>query len=59
MTNEIIVKIDRGEKADELRDKIIEVINEYSNMFSGYELVGIIDTVREDCHNSIQEMEEE
>ena len=59
MKNEITIKIDNGEKADELRNKLINLINEYSNSFSGYELIGIIDTVKEDCHNSIQAMDEE
>ncbi len=54
-----IIKLSSGEKADQLRDKIINLLNEYSNMLTGYELVGIIDTIREDCHSSIQEMNEE
>ncbi len=54
-----IIKLSSGEKADELRDKIINLLNEYSNMLTGYELVGIIDTIREDCHSSIQAMDEE
>jgi len=58
MNSEIIIKIDKGEKADELRDRIINLINEYSNHFSGYELIGIIDTLKEDCHSSIQAMDQ-
>jgi len=54
-----IIKLSSGEKADELRNKIIELINKYSNILTGYELIGIIDVVREDCHCSIQEMEDE
>lgn len=54
-----IIKLSSGEKADELRDKIINLLNEYSNILTGYELVGLIDTIREDCHSSIQAMDEE
>ena len=59
-TNKIeIISINKGEKADELRDRIIELINEYSNILTGYEMCGVIDVIREDCHSSIQEMDEE
>ena len=54
-----IIKLSSGEKADELRDKMLDLINEYSEMLTGYELVGIIDVIREDCHQSIQAMDEE
>ncbi len=54
-----IIKLSSGEKADELRDRMLDLINEYSEILTGYELVGIIDVVREDCHQSIQAMDEE
>lgn len=54
-----IIKLSSGEKADELRNKLLNLINEYSEILTGYELVGIIDVVREDCHQSIQEMDED
>jgi len=54
-----IITLSSGEKADELRNKLLNLINEYSNILTGYELVGIIDVVKEDCHTSIQEMDEE
>lgn len=54
-----IVTLSSGEKADELRDKIIDLINEYSDCLTGYEMIGVIDVVREDCHTAIQEMDEE
>ena len=54
-----IIKLSNGEKADELRNKLIDLINEYSNVLTGYEMVGVIDVVREDCHSSIQEMDED
>ena len=54
-----IITLSNGEKADELRNKLINLVNEYSNILTGYELVGIIDTIREDCHSSIQAMDEE
>ncbi len=53
-----IIKLSSGEKADELRNKILDLINEYSNCLTGYELVGIIDVIRGDCHDSIQAMDE-
>lgn len=55
---EIITK-GHGEKADELRDRILVLCNEYSDIFTGFELIGIIDTVKMDCHSSIQEMDDE
>jgi len=54
-----IIKLSSGEKADELRNKMIELINEYSEILTGYEMVGVIDVVREDCHTSIQAIDEE
>lgn len=54
-----IIKLSSGEKADELRNKILDLVNEYSEILTGYELVGIIDVIREDCHQSIQEMDDE
>lgn len=54
-----VTKLSSGEKADELRKKIIELINKYSPYLTGYEMVGVIDVVREDCHISIQELDEE
>lgn len=53
-----IITISKGEKADELRNRMIELINEYSEILTGYEMVGVIDVVREDCHTSIQAMDE-
>lgn len=52
-----IIKLSSGEKADELRNRMIDLINEYSNILTGYELIGIIDVIKEDCHFSIQEMD--
>jgi len=54
-----IIKISSGVKADELRNKMLDLINEYSPILTGYELVGIIDVVKEDCHQSIRAMDEE
>lgn len=55
MDNEIIIKVDQGEHIDLLRDQIIELINNFKPKLNGYELIGLMDTLREDCHNSIQE----
>ena len=52
-----IIKTSNGEKADELRDRIIKLINEYTNVLTGYELIGVIDTIKQDCHISIQKGE--
>ncbi|GAG88766.1 unnamed protein product, partial [marine sediment metagenome] len=49
-----IIKLSSGEKADELRNKILDLVNEYSDILTCYELLGIIDTIKEDCHSSIQ-----
>ena len=54
-----IISKGHGDKADELRNQIIELCNEYSDIFTGYELIGIIDTIKMDCHHSIQEMDDE
>ena len=54
-----IIKLSSGEKADELRNRMLNLINEYSQILTGYELVGIVDVVREDCHQSIQAMDED
>ena len=54
-----IITISSGEKADELRNRMLDLLNEYSEILTGYEMIGIIDVVREDCHNSIQAMDEE
>jgi len=54
-----IINISNGEKADELRNKIINLINEYSEILTGYEMIGVIDTIKEDCHSSIQAMDED
>lgn len=54
-----IITVSNGEKADELRNRMLDLINEYSNILTGYELVGVIDVVREDCHRSIQEIDDD
>lgn len=54
-----IINLSSGEKADELRNRMIELINEYSKVLTGYEMIGVIDVVRQDTHISIQEIDEE
>ena len=54
-----VVNLSSGEKADELRNKMIKLINEYSGVLTGYEMIGVIDVVRNDTHISIQDMEDE
>ena len=55
----IIIKIDKGEKLDELRQDLIDTLNKYSNLLTGYEMIGILDVVKMDAHTSIQEMDDE
>ena len=50
---------DNGEQLDELRQRLIDLINEYSDKITGYEMVGVVDVVRNDCHRSIEMMEDE
>lgn len=54
-----IINLSSGEKADELRLRMIGLINEYSEVLTGYEMLGVIDVVRNDTHLSIQEMDDE
>lgn len=54
-----VINLSSGEKADELRNRMIELINEYSGVLTGYEMIGVIDVVRNDTHVSIQEMDDE
>ncbi len=54
-----IINLSSGEKADELRMRMIDLINEYSKILTGYEMVGVIDVVRQDTHLSIQDMDDE
>ena len=58
--NEIkVIKISEGKKAIELEERIVSLINEYKETISGFELVGIIDTIKNSVHefinNSIEE----
>ena len=54
-----VVSLSSGDKAEELRLKLLKLINEYSAVLTGYEMIGVIDVVKEDCHNSIKLMDEE
>ena len=54
-----IIGLSSGEKVDELRNRMIKLINEYSEVLTGYEMVGVIDVVRQDTHMSIQDKEED
>lgn len=53
--DEIKIKITKGEEADKLRIDILDLINEYSEEFNGYELLGILDVVRRDVHESLDD----
>ena len=54
-----IINLSSGDKADELRLRLIELINDYSEVLTGYEMIGVIDVVRNDAHISIQELDDE
>ena len=54
-----ITTLSSGEKAQELSDKIVELINKYSDVLTGFELIGVIDAVKMSAHDSIKEMEKE
>lgn len=53
-----ITTLSSGEKAQELSDKMVELINKYSDVLTGFELIGVIDAVKMSAHDSINEMEE-
>ena len=48
-----VIKISEGEKANELEEKIVSLINEYKGIITGFELVGIIDTIKNSVHECI------
>ena len=56
---DLIIKVDKGDKQEELRNRLLDTINEYSNMLNGFEMIGVVDVVREDCHRAVQELDEE
>jgi len=58
MVEELKIKIDKGEELDELRLEIIDVLNKHSNTINGYEMIGVLDVVRNDVHVSIQEKDD-
>ncbi len=60
MDNEIkITKIDNGEKSNELAERMIDLINEYSGILTGFQMIGVIETVKNSAHKSIDEIEDE
>ncbi len=54
-----VTKISSGEKANELAERIIDLTNEYSGILTGYEMIGVLDTVKKAAHKSIDEIEDE
>ncbi len=52
-----LIRLSSGEKAQELADKIVNLINKYSGVLTGFELIGVIDSVKMSAHDSIKEME--
>ena len=53
-----ITKISNGEKAIELSDRMVNLINEYSECLTGFEMIGVIDVVKQETHRSLQEFED-
>ena len=54
-----ITKISNGEKVIELSDRMVNLINEYSECLTGFEMIGVIDAVKQETHRSLQEFEDE
>lgn len=55
MENEIKIKINNGEELDKLRIELLDLMNEYSGELNGYELLGVLDVVRRDIHESLND----
>ncbi len=53
-----VIKISDGEKESELADRMIELINEYSGILTGYQMIGVIETVKNSAHRSIDDLED-
>ena len=56
---ELRIKIDKGNSAEELRQRIIDLLNEYAGFFTDFEILGILDVVKSDCYNSMEKIEGE
>ncbi len=54
-----VIKISDGEKESELADRMIELINEYSGILTDFQIIGVIETVKNSAHKSIEDIEEE
>jgi len=50
-----IVKVNEGKKADELTDKIRDLINQNLNVLSFYELLGVLDNLKQEVYDSFSE----
>ncbi len=59
LSNNTTMYLKDFDKLNKNKKEILGVISaELSNLLGEFELVGVIDVVREDCHQSIQEMDE-
>lgn len=54
-----IVTLSSGEKANELADKISELVIEYSKFLTEFEIIGVLDILKIECYQAIMEGEEE
>ena len=57
MENEIKVKINNGEKLNDLRIQILNLINNFDPNITGFEILGVLDVVKEDVHGEFKEEE--
>lgn len=54
-----IIKISNGEKARELSSNIIDLINKYSECLTGFEVIGVIEAVKQECHHTFGGIKDE
>lgn len=49
--DEIKIKFLKGDDLDKLKLEIINLINEHSEELNGYELLGVLDAIKQDIHD--------
>ena len=59
MEKEIKIRIIKGEDQETLRNELLFLLNAHSEEFTGFELLGVLDVVRNDVYKSIFEMDGE
>lgn len=53
-----ITHFSSGEKGNELGNRIIDLVNEYSDKISGFEAIGVLEAVKQQAHDSIKSWDE-